>query len=53
MENEKEINRKWIAAQGPLPNTVHDFYQMIWQRYDSYRMTHYVKFMIHIPILYL
>jgi len=31
MENEKGINRKWIAAQGPLPNTVHDFYQMIWQ----------------------
>ena len=32
MENEKGINRKWIAAQGPLPNTVQDFYQMIWER---------------------
>jgi len=31
MENEKGINRKWIAAQGPLPNTVQDFYQMIWE----------------------
>ena len=32
MDNDKGINRKWIAAQGPLPNTVQDFYQMIWER---------------------
>lgn len=31
MENEKGINRRWIAAQGPLPDTVKDFYHMIWQ----------------------